>query len=166
MTLTEAGALFLRHAEAIGDRLAAARADMEALAAGTAGTLRIGAYQSVSARVLPQLVRRFSEAWPRVEVELVSRPNDDELLDLLERGELDVAFVMLPAPAGPFESAELLREPYYLVARRGAELPDSIGELPLVLYRSCRSADDVLAYVRSTGCEVRPAFGGGRIEMT
>jgi DNA-binding transcriptional LysR family regulator len=65
---TEAGLLLLGHADAIVARLDAARADMAALAEGSAGTLRVGIYQSVGARLLPALVRRFRGQWPRVGV--------------------------------------------------------------------------------------------------
>src|SRR5437763_8454374 len=41
VTLTEAGAPLLRHAEAIVARLEAARADMASLRAGETGTLRV-----------------------------------------------------------------------------------------------------------------------------
>jgi molybdate transport repressor ModE-like protein len=47
VSLTEAGELLLRHAEAIVARLAAAQADLGALAEGEAGVLRVGIYQSV-----------------------------------------------------------------------------------------------------------------------
>src|SRR5215210_5465580 len=47
VSLTEAGRLLLRHAAAIVARLEAARADLEALGAGAAGSLRVGTYQSV-----------------------------------------------------------------------------------------------------------------------
>src|SRR5215470_19094191 len=65
---TEAGRLLLRHADAIVAQLDAARADMAALAEGAAGPLRVGIFQSVGARILPALLRRFQQAWPRVEV--------------------------------------------------------------------------------------------------
>src|SRR6185295_1162335 len=51
ISITEAGELLLRHAEAIVARLDAARADMAALRAGETGTLRVATYQSISARV-------------------------------------------------------------------------------------------------------------------
>jgi len=66
--LTDAGRLLLRHADAIVAQLDAAKADMAALAEGAAGPLRVGIYQSVGARILPALLRRFREEWPRVEV--------------------------------------------------------------------------------------------------
>src|SRR5919199_5642022 len=42
VSLTGAGELLLRHADAIVARLAAAKADLQALANGEAGTLRVG----------------------------------------------------------------------------------------------------------------------------
>src|SRR4029079_5762595 len=59
VSLTEAGDLPLRPAGAIPGRLQAAQADLAALDAGDAGPLRIGTYQSVGARVLPELLREF-----------------------------------------------------------------------------------------------------------
>src|SRR5688500_7193491 len=49
VSLTEAGQLLLRHAEAIVSRLHAAQADMTALVEGQAGSLRIGTFPSVGA---------------------------------------------------------------------------------------------------------------------
>src|SRR4051812_40211153 len=56
VTLTEAGRLLLAHADAIVARLKAAQADMAALREGEAGTLRVGTFQSVGARVLPAVM--------------------------------------------------------------------------------------------------------------
>ena len=109
ISLTEAGAILLRHADAIQARLLAAKADMKALEAGDAGRLRIGTFQSVGTRILPTLLRRFSDAHPDVEVVLQESSDERELLDLVERGELDLTFWTLPVSAGPYESVELLR---------------------------------------------------------
>src|SRR6478735_1880558 len=87
VSLTEAGALLLRHAEAIVARMKAAQADLAAFAQGAAGPLRVGTYQSVSARLLPALVRRFKGEFPRVDVQLSESASDDELEARLERGE-------------------------------------------------------------------------------
>src|SRR5688500_15036612 len=94
VTPTEAGRLLLRHAEAIVARLRAAEADMTALRDGGAGALRVGTFQSVGAKILPELLRRFLALWPRVEFELKESASDDELLELVERGELDLTFAM------------------------------------------------------------------------
>src|SRR5436190_21700330 len=97
---TEAGLLLLRHADAIVARLDAARADMAALAEGAAGPLRVGIFQSVGARILPGLIRRFKQDWPRVEVSVREETDAADLLRLLEHGEPDFTVPDLARPAG------------------------------------------------------------------
>src|SRR5947207_14505774 len=70
VSLTEAGRLLLKHSEAIAARVAAAQADLTALAEGQAGTLRVGVFQSVGQRILPEVMRRFLDSWPKVDVSL------------------------------------------------------------------------------------------------
>ena len=158
--LTEAGALLLRHVEAVQARLAAAQADMEALAAGAAGTLRVGTFQSVANRILPGLVQRFTAACPGVEFRLTERDNDDDLLDLVERGELDLAYVMLPHLQGPYEAVEVLVDPYVLVTPLGAHhasVTDLAG-VPLIGFRQCRSSSLWEDAMRSEGIEPNVVF--------
>ena len=143
VSLTEAGELLLRHAEAIVSRLSAAQADMDALAQGQAGTLRVGIYQSVGEHILPTLMQRFVESWPRVEVKLDEAAADTELLERVERGELDVTFADLPLPEGPFEYVEALRDPYVLVLPADADEPReatlaAAAEHDLIGFRHCR----------------------------
>src|SRR5919201_123902 len=117
VSLTDAGEMLRRHAEAIVARLAAAQADLAALADGEAGILRVGIYQSVGQRILHELMRRYAAAWPRVEIALTESASDAELLALVERGELDMTFADMPLTDGPFEAVELLRDPYVLIVR-------------------------------------------------
>ena len=131
VSLTEAGRLLLRHADAIVAQLDAAQADMAALAEGAAGPLRVGILQSVGARILPALLRQFQETWPRVEVQVHEEADVPELLRLVERGELDLTFSELPLPEGPFESAEILRDPYVLLVAAKSELAERDGPFPL-----------------------------------
>lgn len=166
VSLTEAGRVLQCHAEGIEARLQAAYADVAALAAGSAGPLRVGTYQSVGARVLPTLLRRFGTAWPDVDVSLTESADDGELLALVECGELDVSFCVLPMPAGPFEAVELLRDPYVLVVPAGSPLarrvrPPTLSELvelPLIGYRQCRTALKVESHLRVAGREPRIVF--------
>ncbi len=138
-SLTEAGEVLLRHAAAIVARLEAARADIDALRAGSAGRLRIGTYQSIGARLLPAAMRHFLRAWPAVEIGLSEPHTDQELYGLLERGELDLAFCSLPLADGPFEALELMDDPYILLAPADSELAtresatlDDLGGLPVI----------------------------------
>ena len=166
VSLTEAGRLLLGHAEAIMARLLAAQADITALAEGAAGCLRVGTYQSVGARILPELLRRFSTAWPNVDIRLTESASDEDLVRLVERGELELAFVMLPVGEGPFETVELLRDPYVLlvpadsplVRRGGRPNARDIRELPLIGNRQCRGMAQVQNYFRARGVEPRVVF--------
>jgi DNA-binding transcriptional LysR family regulator len=165
VSLTEAGALLLRHAESIIARLHAAQADMAALAQGQTGSLRVGTFQSVGAKVLPAVMRRFLEAWPQVELELTESSADEDLVRLVERGELDLAFVMLPVPDGPFECEELLRDPYVLLVPAEHELAaaaragiDDLGDLTLIGNRACRSTALAEGELVLRGVDVDVAF--------
>lgn len=164
--LTDAGRMLLTHAQAINARLRAAQADLDALGAGDAGPLSVGTYQSVGARILPTLLRRFKQDWPRVDVRLVESTDDRELLELVERGEVDVTFCVFPLVPGPFEAVELRRDPYVLVvpaesplAMRGrAPSLREILALPLIGYRTCRTTHRVEERLRHAGAEPRVVF--------
>jgi DNA-binding transcriptional LysR family regulator len=104
---------------------------MAALAEGAAGPLRVGIFQSVGARILPGLLRRFREAWPRVEVRVREETTAADLVRLLEHGELDLAFADLPLPEGPFEWNEILRDPYVLVVPKTDPLAERESAPPL-----------------------------------
>ncbi len=165
VSLTEPGALLLRHAEAIVSRLHAAQADMHALVQGHAGALRIGTFQSVGAKVVPEVMRRFVAEWPRVELELSESKSDDDLLRLVERGELDLTFAMLPMLEGPFAAQELLRDPYVLVVPADHELADEeraplaeLGELTLIGNRACRSTSLAESELAIRGVSIDVAF--------
>jgi len=160
---TEAGELLLRHADAIVARLDAARADMAALAEGAAGRLRVGIYQSVGARLLPELLRRFRSQWPLVEVRVREESDADDLLRLLEHGELDLTFADLPLPEGPFEWEELLHDPYVLLVAADSDLAAlesapplrELARLPLI---GRRSADEPERFLRGRIPELDVVF--------
>ena len=147
VSLTEAGRLLLTHAEAIAARVAAAQADLTALEDGEAGTLRVGVFQSVGQRILPELMRRYLASWPKVGVSLTESADDSDLLAQVERGELDLTFSDLPLTEGPFESVELLRDPYVLVVPAGSELAKrssapslrEVAQFQLIGHKYCRT---------------------------
>jgi len=159
ISLTEAGRILLRHAEAIQARLLAAEADMAALEAGDAGRLRVGTFQSVGAKIIPTLLRGFSESHPQVEVVLSESQSESELLAMIERGELDLTFWTLPVAPGPYETVELLTDPYVLVVPSGSPLSSlkrtpTLKEIvlqPLIGFNRCSAMDQVESHLASTG---------------
>jgi DNA-binding transcriptional LysR family regulator len=166
ISLTAAGRLLLRHAEAVLARAQAAQADLAALAAGEGGCLRVGTYQSVGRRIIPALLKEFRATWPQVEIRLRESSNDDDLLDGVESGELDLSFNVFPIADGPFECIELLRDPYVLVVPRTASLAASrrklrlsdIGALDLIAFRQCKSVRAMEEQLRMRGIEPRIVF--------
>jgi DNA-binding transcriptional LysR family regulator len=166
--LTEAGSLLLDHSEAVLARLRMAQAQLEALGQGDAGTLRVGTYQSVGIRVLPAVAARLAETHPDLRLEIHEAGCDLDLLDLVQHGELDVTFCVLPAPEGPLTTEELLEDPYRLLVPAGSPLLDggevpleTLGSLPLIGYRGCRIEERVFSYLRGLGIDVnRVAYAG------
>ena len=122
---------------------------MAALLAGEAGPLRVGIFQSVGARLLPGLLRHFKESFPLVGVRLMESVQHAELVEAVERGELDLTFCELPLEEGPFDWVELLRDPYVLLVSADSPFADrdtapslrELEELPLIGWRTDRKHD-------------------------
>ncbi|MGN6798896.1 MAG: LysR family transcriptional regulator substrate-binding protein [Gaiellaceae bacterium] len=138
---------------------------MQALQTGEVGTLRVGTFQSAGARLLPAVMRRFTDAWPGIDVE-IAELDDEEVEQAIERGELDLGFVALPTSDAPLETSELVDDPYVLVVAAGSpyatspELPTlaEIGAERLIGFKPHRSSDAIEGVLRAAGVEPRYAF--------
>ncbi len=165
VSMTEAGRVLLRHAERVVAGMEAAWADLAALAAGDAGTIRVGTYQSVGARILPELMRRLVTEHPGLDIQLTESASDVELLQHLERGDLPLPFSVLPVDDGPFEAIELLRDPYYLMvaadsplAGQGVARLQDLHDLPMIGFRHCVCGERIDAWLRERGVEGKVVF--------
>jgi DNA-binding transcriptional LysR family regulator len=94
--LTHAGQLLLGHANAILARAADAEEELRQLGDGAIGHLRVGAFASATASLMPEVIPAFRSVHPRVEITLVEQDRK-ECLEGLRQGELDVAVVCAPA---------------------------------------------------------------------
>jgi molybdate transport repressor ModE-like protein len=162
VTVTEAGRRVLRHGGAILAQARAADAELRALDAGATGTLRVGTIQSIGARIVPELLRRYDEQMPDGDVQLVEDGWDQRLLDRVETAELELSFGFLPVRDGPFEAVELLRDPYVLLV--AADSPLAAAKRPLALRRLenvplivCSQSDaaDVFCRAHGIGPQIR-----------
>lgn len=90
--LTEYGRSFLPHAEALLDRLDAAQHDLEALDRLEQGHLRIGAFPTAVAVLVPRAMRVFRARHPGVSLSLRESATERQLPPLLE-GAIDIAVV-------------------------------------------------------------------------
>ncbi|GAA4708737.1 LysR family transcriptional regulator [Phytohabitans rumicis] len=125
VALTEEGSCLLRHAEAVLDRLATARRDLAALRGLGAGRLRVGAFPTAVAALVPRALAAFRAAHPDVTLSLVEG-RTPELLERLVAGDADVAVVSAP-PDRPLDGARfdlhhLLDERLLVAVPRGHRL--------------------------------------------
>jgi DNA-binding transcriptional LysR family regulator len=111
---TEPGRRLLPHAEAVLDRLEAARRELADLRELATGRLRVGAFATADASLVPKAIAAFRAAYPAVVVTLTEAYTPG-LARRLREGELDVAIL---SGDGPFEGLDLrkLRDDAMLVA--------------------------------------------------
>jgi DNA-binding transcriptional LysR family regulator len=103
--LTEEGRCLLAHAEAVLDRMRAARDGLEALRNLDAGRLRVGAFDSADAALVPRAMAAFRAAHPRAALTVVEG-NTTVQLGRLQNGEVDVA-VISAYPHQTLDTAQL-----------------------------------------------------------
>lgn len=90
--LTEHGRTLLPHAEALLERLDGTRRDLAALTELSAGRLRVGAFDSANAALVPGALAAFRAAHPDVAITLTEGLSA-HLLTLLGDGAIDLAVV-------------------------------------------------------------------------
>ena len=90
--LTQEGHCLLTHAEVILERMRSARHELEDLRELEAGRLRVGAFDSADAALVPQALAAFRAAHPKVAVSVVEGGTRVQL-ERLQQGEIDVAVV-------------------------------------------------------------------------
>ena len=168
--LTEAGEAVVRHAEAILARLAEAEAELEAIAGLRGGHLRLVAFPSAAASLMPLAIAEFRRRHPAVELSLEPREPQDAI-DCVKSGECDVALSLEPS-FHPFtddavEKTPLLDDPMFLVLpgghplahKQGLRLEDVAGESFIQGSTStCPDTTILLRAANAAGFEPRIAF--------
>lgn len=113
--LTPVGRALLRHAEVILERLDAARDEVSDIAAGTGGRLIIGTFQSVAVELLPDIVGRVRQETPGLIMRAIEEDENAPLIERLEAGDIDLAFLAGPIQDASFESIDLGTDPFVVV---------------------------------------------------
>jgi len=117
VALTAAGAELLARAEPILEELAAARAAVQRVAGGHAGTVRLGCTPPVTPTLAPHLIGRFAAEAPEVTVQ-VQRMWLPNLVDALAGGEIDVAITCGDVPDAAGVATEVFCAETLLVGLR------------------------------------------------
>jgi DNA-binding transcriptional LysR family regulator len=167
--LTRAGEIVVEHAHAIGARLASAQADLQSLRAGDLDPLRLGFWGRGLGALMPGICRRLEDDRPEIQIRITAGTEDEELLGMARRGEIDLTFVQLPVTLDEFDHVMLLEDEYVLVVRAGAfetGSPPALEELaamPLIGFRSpkmCQLTD----YFRANNLEPSWVVGSDDLE--
>jgi DNA-binding transcriptional LysR family regulator len=121
VVLTDAGRTLVAHADSVLAQLADAEAELRAIGGLRSGHLRLGSFASVT-ELTSRALARFRAHHPGVEL-TVSECEARESLELLRRGELDVALVYVydhsPLVAGrALETRDLMRDPVVVAVPR------------------------------------------------
>ena len=104
--LTDAGRVLVEHAEVVIARLAAAEAELEAIAGIRGGRVRLASFPTAGASLLPPAVALFSDRYPDVELTFVEH-EPEEAAQMLRAAELEVAIVFEYGDVNPQEFARL-----------------------------------------------------------
>lgn len=134
VALTEAGQVVLRHADAVADRLEAAEQDLAALAGLQTGRVRVAAFPTAAAVLLPPVLAALLQRAPRLDVRLTElEPPEAEAA--VREGAADLAVVFRHAlDTAPVEG-DLLREPLtrhpvlVVVPAARTPAPEGLGDL-------------------------------------
>jgi DNA-binding transcriptional LysR family regulator len=128
--LTDAGRALVDHAGVVIARLAAAEAELEAIAGVRGGRVRLASFPTAGASLLPPAVARFTERHPEVELSFVEQEPEDAV-QMLRAAELEVAVVFefhdlsqleWDRLYGGVELHHLVDDPMYLALPRGHRL--------------------------------------------
>lgn len=113
---TEAGTALLRRAEAVAAELHRADEEMLAFSRLRRGVVRLAAYPSAAATVVPRAAAALRAAWPEVDLVLLEA-EPPEAAAMVLAGEADVALVFRygPAPDDGLVTVDLADEPVDLV---------------------------------------------------
>ncbi len=103
--LTDAGRALVEHAEVVLARLAAAEAELDAIAGIRGGRVRLASFPTAGASLLPPAVAVFTDRYPHVELSFVEQ-EPEEAAQMLRAAELEIAIVF---EYGDVNQSEFLR---------------------------------------------------------
>jgi DNA-binding transcriptional LysR family regulator len=168
--LTDAGRALVQHADVILARLADAEAELEAIAGLRGGRLRLAAFPSAGATLMPEAIAVFRDRHPAVELTL-EPAEPGPAVAKLRAGEVDVALditvAFRPQPDDGVDRVHLLDDPMYVALpeghpaarKRNLKLEDLAEESWILgTTSSCPDASIFLRSCQLAGFEPRIAF--------
>jgi len=106
VVLTRAGQVLVAHANAMLARASRAEEELRQLADGSWGRLRVGAFASAAAALMPEAILAMRAAQPSCAVELVEQDTPESVAEL-RRGELDLGIIVLDGHSSTDDELEI-----------------------------------------------------------
>jgi DNA-binding transcriptional LysR family regulator len=145
--LTAAGEAFRDEAKALLAKAEEARILAREIGAGAVGRLRVGFVGSLLYCGLPQWVRTFQARHPRIDVVLIEQ-NSGEQIESLQRGDLDLGFILARRVPETLAMRPLFSEPFlcclpneHPLARKRQISLAMLRDEPFVLFSQRASPD-------------------------
>ena len=124
-----------------------------------AGTVRLGVPDDYAAFLLPSVLARFAEDYPRVTVELVCEPSR-LLTAAVEEGRIDLAIVTR-LPTQPFE---VLRQEPFVWVGAPTRVAWSFDPLPVALFEpGCAARANVIDALSAAGRAYRSTYSSSSL---
>ncbi len=172
VSLTEAGASLLPHAQRVLKALQDGRDAIQSLRQLELGTLRLGAAPTISTYVLPALLKEFRSRYPGLEVsvrteyseQIVRMVLTDEVQVGLERTITHPEVVTVPLYK---DEVTLVASPGHPFAERGAAPIEEVSQHPLIMFNRGSSYYTLVdSALRQAGVLVSPTMELDNMEAT
>ncbi len=122
--LTEAGAEIAQRARVVLHEIEQIRAIARRSLDPESGTLRLGIFPTLGPYLLPHVVPKLRQRFPRVEL-LLTEEKTEILLQLLQEGRIDAAVLALPLHEEQLHTELLFEEPFVLAVPSTHPLADT-----------------------------------------
>ncbi|AYL98819.1 LysR family transcriptional regulator [Mucilaginibacter celer] len=130
VTLTSAGETLMQYSKQIDHLMQEAKKDIKKFGQ-VSGSLKIGCIETTMAFKVPDILGRFTDAYPDVDLEFKSQMRSELISDVINY-KLDAAFVSAPINSPELEQLHIKEEQLVILApAQGPELKELLTAQPL-----------------------------------
>jgi len=173
VTLTAEGAVLYSHIDDALVLIENAQAKFAEMKALNAGSIRIGASDTICSLFLLPLLKSFNDEYPEIQISVTNRTTR-ESIELLKHAAVDIAFVNLPVesdasldimPLKAIHDCFVAGEKYAALADETMHLCDLKHYPVLMLEKASNSRNRLDAFLAGRGITLQPAIELGSLAL-
>jgi len=173
VTLTAEGSVLFSHIDDAITHIENAQAKFAEMKELRAGSIKIGASDTICSLFLLPILKRFNDGHPEIQISVANRTTR-ESIELLKHAAVDIAFVNLPlesdaaldvTPVKAIHDCFIAGEQYAHLADRTMRLAELQKYPVLMLERASNSRQQLDAFLAGQGVELRPAIELGSLAL-